>query len=87
MLHAAAAVPNLTYASDTHYPWQQGWDIVNERFEFAREDGSLPVPRGPGLGVTLNEDAVAQLAEIAQVIPSTHRDDEAVMQRWFPGWT
>ncbi len=45
------------------------------------------MPRGPGLGVTLNEDAVAQLAEIAQVIPSTHRDDEAVMQRWFPGWT
>ncbi len=87
MLHAAATVPNLTYASDTHYPWQQGWDIVNERFEFSHEDGSLRVPRGPGLGVTLNEDSFAQLADIAKVIPSTHRDDEAVMQRWFPGWT
>ncbi len=86
MLHAAAAVPNLTYASDTHYPWQQGWDIVNERFEFSRDDGSLRVPHLPGLGVTLNEEALSQMAEIAKVVPATHRDDEAVMRRWFPDW-
>ncbi len=86
MVHVAAAIPSLTYASDTHYPWQQGWDIVNERFEFSSEDGSLPLPQGPGLGITLNEDAFSQLAEIAKVIPATHRDDAAVMQRWFPDW-
>jgi len=86
MLHAAAAVPNLTYASDTHYPWQQGWDIVNERFDFSREDGSVPVPRGHGLGVTLNEDMITELAEIAKIIPATRRDDEAVMRRFFPDW-
>ena len=27
MIHAGATVPHMTYASDTHYPWQQGWDV------------------------------------------------------------
>jgi glucarate dehydratase len=86
MVHAAATIPHLGYASDTHYPWQQGWDIVNEPFEFHAEDGSLSIPRGPGLGVTLNEDALQRLAEIARVIPNDRRDDDAVMRRWFPEW-
>jgi glucarate dehydratase len=86
MAHAASTIPHLGYASDTHYPWQQGWDIVNEPFEFHAEDGSLSAPRGPGLGVTLNEDALQRLAEIARAIPNDRRDDDAVMRRWFPEW-
>jgi glucarate dehydratase len=86
MVHAAATVPQLTHASDTHYPWQQGWDVVNEPFEFHPQDGSLSVPRGPGLGVTLNHDALRGLAEIARVVPADRRDDAAVMRRWFPDW-
>ena len=86
MAHAAAAVPHLTYAGDTHYPWQEGWDVVNERFEFHPEDGTLSVPPGPGLGVTLNRDALDRLAEIAHAIPAVRRDDDAVMTRWFPEW-
>lgn len=84
MVAAGAAVPHLTYASDTHYPWQQGWDIVNETFSF--EDGALPLPDGPGLGVTLNEDKLRRLAEIAAARPSERRDDLATMRRWFPEW-
>jgi len=87
MVHAAATVPHLTYASDTHYPWQQGWDIVNEPFVFDPTDGTLPVPTTPGLGVTLNEDAFRRLAEIAAAIPADRRDDDAAMRRWFPDWT
>ncbi len=86
MAHTAAAVPHLKYASDTHYPWQQGWDIVNEPFEFHMEDGTLAVPRGPGLGVTLNDDAMSRLAEIARVVPADGRDDDTAMRRWFPDW-
>jgi len=86
MAHAAAAVPHLKYASDTHYPWQQGWDVVNEPFEFHMEDGTLAVPRGPGLGVTLNDDAMSRLAEIARVVPADGRDDDTAMRRWFPDW-
>jgi len=29
MIHAGAAIPNLTYASDTHYPWNPA-DVINE---------------------------------------------------------
>ncbi len=86
MLHAAASIPQLTYASDTHYPWQHGWDIVNEPFEFHVADGSVAVPRGPGLGVTLNDDALRRFAEIARAVPAERRDDDAVMRRWFPEW-
>ena len=32
MTHLAAAVPNLTYAVDTHYPWQSEEVIVGGRF-------------------------------------------------------
>ena len=46
MTHLAAAVPNLTYAVDTHYPWQCDEVIVG-----GAEDrrGSLAVPQGAGL--------------------------------------
>ncbi|GAA0514301.1 glucarate dehydratase [Paractinoplanes deccanensis] len=60
MTHLAAATPNLTYACDTHYPWNAADDVVVPgvlRFE----NGSVPVPRGPGLGVTLDHDALDRL--------------------------
>ena len=51
MTHLAAAVPNLTYAVDTHYPWQCDEVIVGGRLKI--EEGSLAVPQGAGLGVEL----------------------------------
>lgn len=84
MIHAGATVPSLIYASDTHYPWQQGWDVVNETFTFT--DGCLAVPSGPGLGVTLNQERLGRLAEIAAARPSERRDDLSTMRRWFPEW-
>ena len=56
MTHLAAAVPNLTYSLDTHYPWQSEDVIVGGRWRF--EDGALPVPTAPGLGVELDEEKV-----------------------------
>ena len=47
MVHMAAAVPNLDYACDTHYPWQYE-DVVVDPLRF--EDGSIVVPSGAGLG-------------------------------------
>ena len=52
MTHLAAATPNLTYDCDTHQPWQV--DEVIEGGKLAFEGGSLSVPEGPGLGVTLD---------------------------------
>ncbi|MEM1265700.1 MAG: enolase C-terminal domain-like protein, partial [Pseudomonadota bacterium] len=55
MTHLAAATPNLSYDCDTHYPWQTDEVVAEGRFTF--QDGSLTVPEGPGLGVTLDREA------------------------------
>jgi len=84
MTHLGAAIPNLDYACDTHYPWANV-DVINESFSFV--EGKLRVPDGPGLGVTLNEDALARLAEARIRYGRTHRDDAAEMRRFVPDWS
>lgn len=82
MTHLAASTPNLSYACDTHYPWNRRDDVLVEPFEFT--DGSLAVSRRPGLGVEVDEAKVALLAE--QYIRSgrTTRDDTAYMRHVNP---
>ncbi|MDQ1301545.1 MAG: Glucarate dehydratase, partial [Chloroflexota bacterium] len=84
MTHLAAAVPNLTYACDTHYPWQSEEALVGGRFKFA--DGSLPVSREPGLGIELDRAALARLHENYLRCGLTKRDDAVEMQKAQPGW-
>jgi glucarate dehydratase len=84
MTHLAAAVPNLTYACDTHYPWQSEEVIVGGRLKF--EDGALPVPTGPGLGIELDRAALARLHENYLRCGLTRRNDETEMQKVQPGW-
>lgn len=84
MTHLAAAVPNLTYACDTHYPWQSEEVLVGGRFRF--EDGSLAVSREPGLGIELDRAALARLHENYLRCGLTKRDDEVEMQKVQPGW-
>ena len=54
MVHMAAAIPNLTYDLDTHYPWQSDEVLVGGRIVF--EEGQIAVPREPGLGISLDHD-------------------------------
>lgn len=84
MTHLAAAVPNLTYACDTHYPWQADELIVGGKLRF--EDGSLAVPAGPGLGVELDRAALERMHRQYLASGLTHRDDEIEMQKVEPGW-
>lgn len=84
MTHLAAAVPNLTYACDTHYPWQADEVIAGGKWRFV--DGALPVPRGPGLGVELDREALARLHEQYLACGLQFRDDELEMQKVEPGW-
>lgn len=85
MTHLAAAVPNLTYAVDTHYPWQSDEVIVGGRLQF--EEGCLAVPTGPGLGVELDHEALERLHQTYLACGLTRRDDEVEMQKVEPGWT
>lgn len=84
MTHLAAAVPNLTYAVDTHYPWQSEEVVVGGRFRF--HDGALSVPTEPGLGVELDRKALSALHEQYKLAGLTERNDEAEMRKVEPGW-
>jgi glucarate dehydratase len=84
MVHLAAAVPNLTYACDTHWPWKTEDVVVGTPFTFS--GGALTVPRGPGLGVSLDRDALARLHEQYLACGLRNRDDTAYMQTIVPSY-
>jgi glucarate dehydratase len=84
MTHLAAATPNLDYAVDTHTPWQSGVDVVADPLIIS--EGSAAVPDTPGLGVTLDEDALARLHENWVRCGIRERDDTGYRQRVEPGY-
>ena len=84
MTHLAAAVPNLTYACDTHYPWQREEIIVGGKLKF--EDGALAVPTTPGLGVELDHNELERMHQQYLACGLVVRDDEIEMQKVEPGW-
>lgn len=84
MAHLAAATPNLTYACDTHYPWQ--WEEVIQGGRLKFDDGALVVGNEPGLGIELDRDALAKLHQQYLDCGLTARNDEIEMQKVQPGW-
>lgn len=86
MTHVAAATPNLTYACDTHYPWQSSDEIVaGGRVKIA--GGKAAIPAKGGLGVDLDYDALGRLKERYEKCPYRKRDDEAEMRKHVdPSW-
>ena len=84
MTHLGAAMPNLTYALDTHYPWQSSEIIVGGRIPI--EGGCVTLPKGPGLGVELDRAAFARAHATYQTAGLTERNDEIEMQKKVPGW-
>ncbi len=86
MAHVAAATRNLTYACDTHYPWQWTDEIVvGGRIGF--EAGSIRIPEKGGLGVDLDHDQLARLKERYENIPYRKRDDVMEMRKHIdPDW-
>ncbi|WP_328992277.1 glucarate dehydratase family protein [Kribbella sp. NBC_01245] len=85
MTHVAAATPNLAYACDTHYPWNQADDVI-EPGVLVFDKGALAVPQGPGLGVTLNQDKLAELHERYVASGRTTRADTAYMRQVQPDY-
>jgi len=87
MIHLAASIPELTLASDTHYPWLiEGTDII-EGPGLTIRGGRMAVPAGPGLGVTLDADKLARADESYRKCGMRGRDDRSLMRRIEPGWT
>lgn len=85
MLHAAASVPHLTYACDTHYVWIE--EDILEGGKWTFQNGYMSVPDRPGLGISVDEDAVARMSEDYRKCGQTKRDDVGYMQRKYdPTW-
>ena len=84
MVHMAAAIPNLTYDLDTHYPWQSDEVIEGGRVKF--DEGQITVPREPGLGITLDQNIVEKLHNDFINCKLTKRDDTAEMKKIDPDW-
>ncbi len=86
MIHLAASIPELTTASDTHYPWLiDGADII-EGSKLTIQNGRMAIPAGTGLGVTLDRDKLARAHETYRKCGMRGRDDRSLMQRIEPGW-
>ncbi|NDU73024.1 mandelate racemase [Actinomadura sp. DSM 109109] len=82
MLHLGAVLPNLTYAADAHYHHLA--DDVIEGGPMRYADGRIAVPSGPGLGVRLDRDKVAEYAELYRELGGYPYDRDPGRPGWYP---
>jgi len=82
--HVAAAVPGRVTAIDTHWIWQDGEFLTHNAPQIS--DGFIALPKAPGLGISLDEQALdrAHQLYLAQVLGG--RDDAVGMQYLIEGW-
>lgn len=85
MTHVAASIPNLSYACDTHYPWQEEEVVKGGRIAFDR--GAVKVPTSPGLGVELDRNRLAELHAQYLACGVRNRDDLSQMRKYDPAFT
>ncbi|MFC7597792.1 enolase C-terminal domain-like protein [Terrabacter sp. GCM10028922] len=83
--HVGAAAPGEITALDTHWIWQDGQALTTAPLEI--RDGAIEVPTAPGLGVTLDRDALAAAHELYLEHGLGARDDAVAMQFLVDGWT
>ena len=82
MLHLGAVLPNLVFSADAHYHHLQD-DIIKGGLMQYR-NGMIDVPDGPGLGVTLDRDKLAQYAEYYREVGGYPYDRDPHRPDWFP---
>ncbi len=82
MLHLGSVLPNLTFSADAHYHHLQDDLIVGGKMVY--ENGSIKVPEGPGLGVTLDEDKLMRYAELYRELGGYPYDRDPLRKDWFP---
>jgi glucarate dehydratase len=81
MLHLGAVIPNLSFAADAHY--QHLADDIIAGGPMRYEGGSIAVPTGPGLGVRLDSDKLAEYRELYRRLGGYAYDQDPLR----PGWT
>jgi glucarate dehydratase len=82
MLHLGAVLPNLSYAADAHYHHLCDDIVAGGKMSYV--DGTIAVPDGPGLGVRLDRQRVAQYAELYRELGSYPYDRDPARPGWYP---
>ncbi|MBP6528536.1 MAG: mandelate racemase [Burkholderiales bacterium] len=82
MLHMGAAVPNLGYAADAHYHHLTDDIIVGGKMKYV--NGAIAVPTGPGLGVQLNREKLAEYHELFKEKGGYTYDRDPSRPDWYP---
>jgi glucarate dehydratase len=81
MLHLGAVLPNLAYAADAHY--HHLCDDVVEGGKLAYRDGAIAVPEGPGLGVRLDRNKLAQYHDLYLELGGYLYDRDPGRPEWY----
>jgi glucarate dehydratase len=84
MTHLAASVEHLSYACDTHYPWQQDEVLVGGKVPMV--NGAVHLTNKPGLGVEIDHDQLQKLHQNFLSCRIRTRNDVVQMQRFVPDW-
>ena len=82
MLQLGAVIPNLSFAADAHY--HHLTDDIIEGGKMQYRGGSIAVPAGPGLGVRLDRDKLAEYAELYKRLGSYAYDQDPLRPSWTP---
>jgi glucarate dehydratase len=82
MLHLGAVIPNLSFAADAHY--HHLLDDVIEGGKLTYNAGKFAVPEGPGLGVRLNRDKLAEFNELYKRLGNYSYDRDPLRPDWTP---
>lgn len=85
MTHLATACPRISYACDTHYPWQT--EDVLDGGPISFTGGAIVAGDAPGLGVALDRTELARLHRQYLDAGIRDRDDAVEMRKYDPGWT
>lgn len=82
MLHLGAVLPNLSFAADAHY--HHLTDDIIEGGLMCYEKWRHLRARGPGLGVRLNRDKLAEYSELYRRLGGYPYDQDPSRPGWSP---
>src|SRR6201998_1390305 len=82
MLHLGVVLPNLVFAADAHYHHLVDDIIAGGKLTY--ENGCIPVPNGPGLGITLDRKKLETYAELYRTLGGYPYDREPGRPQWYP---
>jgi len=82
IIHFAASMPFIIHANQTHYHHQVDDIVAGGKLTY--EKGSMAVPKGPGLGVELDEKKVLKYAELYNRQGPYHYYCDQERPEWMP---